>query len=87
MFFFTNLVAGVSALFAAKIADQIGLLMTMVVTHVPSNILLLLVPLMPTEVDAIMMLCLRFCISQMDVPTRNAYVQVKIYPFYEHILL
>jgi hypothetical protein len=41
-----------------------------VVTHLPSNVLLLLVPLMPTEALAIALLCLRFCISQMDVPTR-----------------
>jgi MFS family permease len=73
--FFCNLVAGVSALFAAKLADHIGLIMTMVVTHLPSNILLTLVPLMPDETLAIGMLCARYCISQMDVPTRNAYVQ------------
>lgn len=75
MVFFCNLVAGVSALFAAKLADSIGLIMTMVVTHLPSNVLLALVPLMPNETAAIAMLCARYCISQMDVPTRNAYVQ------------
>ena len=75
MIFVCNLVAGVSALFAAKLADRIGLVMTMVVTHLPSNVLLLFVPLMPDEGSAIFILCLRFCISQMDVPTRMAYVQ------------
>lgn len=64
-----------SALFAARLADKIGLILTMVVTHVPSNVLLILVPLMPSETLAIIMLCARFCISQMDSPTRNAYVQ------------
>ena len=73
--FVCNLVAGVSALFAAQLAESIGLIMTMVVTHVPSNLLLILVPLMPTQSLAIVVLCSRFCISQMDVPTRNAYVQ------------
>jgi MFS family permease len=48
--FICNIVAGVSALFAAKLADEIGLVLTMVVTHMPSNVLLLLVPLMPNEV-------------------------------------
>ncbi len=73
--FVCNLVAGISALFAAALADKIGLILTMVVTHLPSNVLLILVPLMPNESLAILVLCLRFCISQMDVPTRNAYVQ------------
>lgn len=75
MVFFCNIFAGISALFAAKLADSIGLIMTMVVTHLPSNVLVILIPLMPTEQLSIIMLCLRFCISQMDVPTRNAYVQ------------
>lgn len=57
--FVCNIVAGVSALFAAKLADSIGLLMTMVVTHLPSNVLVILVPLMPSEVWAIVVLCLR----------------------------
>ena len=78
--FICNIVAGVSALFAARLADNIGLILTMVVTHVPSNVLLILVPLMPTETLAIVMLCARFCISQMDSPTRNAYVQGVVDP-------
>ena len=73
--FICNLVAGVSALVAAPLADRIGLILTMAVTHLPSNILIILVPLMPTENWAIAILCARYCISQMDVPTRNAYVQ------------
>ena len=75
-----NIAAGVSALFAAQIAGQIGLVLTMVVTHLPSNVLLILVPLMPNETLAIVMICLRYCISQMDVPTRNAYVQGVVDP-------
>ena len=44
----------------------------------PSNVLTLLVPLMPNEAAAVAVLCLRYCISQMDVPTRMAYVQVRL---------
>jgi predicted MFS family arabinose efflux permease len=73
IFFATNLVAGISALFAARIARRIGLVNTMVFTHIPSNILLCLVPLMPTLPLAVAMLVLRFSISQMDVPTRQSY--------------
>lgn len=47
MVFVCNLVAGFSALFAAKLAELIGLIQTMAFTHLPSNILLILVPLMP----------------------------------------
>lgn len=122
--------AGISALFAAKLAEKFGLILTMVATHLPSNVFLILgelmqhiyavpslcrvtslycrcvpcvrvkkhssltdlfiipllyavhvaVPLMPTETLAIVMLCLRFCISEMDSPIRNAYVQGVVHP-------
>lgn len=78
--FVCNIVAGVSALFAVKIANAIGLIMTMAVTHLPSNILTIMVPLMPNESSAIVIICLRYSISQMDVPTRNAYVQGVVDP-------
>lgn len=74
IFFAANLLAGTSALAAARIARRIGLLNTMVLTHLPSNVLLILVPFMPTLHLAIAVLLLRFSISQMDVPTRQAYV-------------
>ena len=74
IFFGANLLAGVSALAAARIAKRFGLLNTMVFTHLPSNILLMLVPFMPTLGLAITVLLLRFSISQMDVPTRQSYV-------------
>jgi len=67
--FGANLLAGVSALAAAPLARKIGLIETMVVTHIPSNVLLMAVPLMPTAPSAIVVLLLRFSISQMDVPT------------------
>jgi MFS family permease len=74
IFFGANLLAGISALAAARIAARIGLLNTMVFTHLPSNVLLMLVPFMPSAAWAIAVLLLRFCISQMDVPTRQAYI-------------
>jgi MFS family permease len=78
--FYCNLIAGISSLFAVQIASCIGLIQTMVFTHLPSNVFLILVPLMPTELTAMFMICARFSISQMDVPTRNAYVQGVVDP-------
>jgi MFS family permease len=80
IFFGANLLAGVSALSAAWVARRIGLLNTMVLTHLPSNILLILVPLMPNLPLAITVLLLRFSISQMDVPTRQSYTMAVVRP-------
>jgi MFS family permease len=80
LFFGANLAAGVSALTAARIARRFGLLNTMVFTHLPSNVLLILVPLMPTLPLAVGVLLLRFSISQMDVPTRQAFVIAAVDP-------
>jgi len=80
IFFGANIFAGVSALLAARVAARIGLINTMVVTHIPSNILLMLVPLMPNLPLAIAMLLLRFSISQMDVPTRQSYTMAVVEP-------
>src|SRR5437870_8713512 len=52
----------------------------MVFTHIPSNLFLLLVPFMPTQLTAIAMLLLRACLSQMDVPTRQSYVAAVVAP-------
>jgi predicted MFS family arabinose efflux permease len=68
-----NLLAAASALAAAPLAARIGLIRTMVYTHLPSNVLLILVPLMPTLPLAAFVLLARFAISQMDVPTRQSY--------------
>jgi MFS family permease len=73
VFFAANLIAGVSALAAAALARRIGLVKTMVFTHAPSNLLLVLVPFMPTLPWAVAVLLLRFAISQMDVPARQSY--------------
>ena len=74
IFFGANLLAAVSSLSAARIASRIGLINTMVFTHLPSNVLLILVPLMPNLPLAVAVLLLRFSLSQMDVPTRQSYV-------------
>ena len=69
-----------SSIAAARIGARFGLLNTMVFSHFPSNILLLLVPLMPTLASAIVVLLVRFILSQMDVPTRQAYIAAMVDP-------
>ncbi|MFN8434666.1 MAG: MFS transporter [Anaerolineales bacterium] len=80
IFFGANILAGISSLLAVKIADKFGLINTMVFTHIPSNIFLILVPLMPSLPLAIGILLLRFSISQMDVPTRQSYTMAVVAP-------
>lgn len=80
IFFSANLLAAVSALYASRLAAKIGLVRTMVFTHLPSNVLLILVPLMPNLPLAITVLLLRFSISQMDVPTRQSYTMAIVPP-------
>jgi len=78
IFFCANLFAGVSALLAFRLASRIGLVRTMVFTHLPSNVLLILVPLMPTLPLAVLVFLLRFSISQMDVPARQSYTMAVV---------
>jgi MFS family permease len=80
IFFGANILAGISALAAAWVAERIGLVNTMVFTHLPSNILLMLVPLMPSLSLAIIVLFARFAISQMDVPPRQSYTMAVVAP-------
>ena len=80
IFFGANILAGFSALLAVRLANRIGLISTMVYTHIPSNMLLCLVPLMPTAGLAVFILLLRFSISQMDVPTRQSYTMAVVEP-------
>ena len=80
IFFWANVLGGVSALLASRLAARFGLVNTMVFTHLPSNILLILVPLMPNLPLAILVLLLRFSISQMDVPTRQSYTMAMVGP-------
>ncbi|HEY5157650.1 MAG TPA: MFS transporter [Anaerolineales bacterium] len=80
IFFGANVLAGISALLAGRLAKKIGLINTMVFTHIPSNLLLMLVPLMPNLPLAIGVLLARFSISQMDVPTRQSYTMAVVAP-------
>lgn len=80
IFFAANILAGISALLAERIARRFGLINTMVFTHIPSSIFLILMPLMPNLPLAIGALLLRFSISQMDVPTRQSYTMAVVDP-------
>jgi predicted MFS family arabinose efflux permease len=78
IFFWANIFAGISALLASRLASRFGLINTMVATHLPSNILLILVPLMPNLRLAVLVLLVRFSISQMDVPTRQSFTMAVV---------
>jgi MFS family permease len=80
IFFGANVLAGLSGLVAARLAARFGLVNTMVGTHLPSNVLLVLVPLMPNLPAAMAVLLARFAISQMDVPTRQSYTIAVVKP-------
>ena len=80
LFFGVNLLSGLSLLAAGRLAMRIGLVNTMVFTHIPSNVLLMLVPLMPSGGLAAALFLARMSISQMDVPTRQSYVMAVVDP-------
>ncbi len=80
IFLCVNILAGASALVAARLAKRFGLINTMVFTHIPSNFLLILVPLMPNLPLAVAVYFLRSSISQMDVPTRQSYTMAVVNP-------
>jgi MFS family permease len=80
VFFGTNLLSAASFPLAARVADRIGLLPTMVFTHLPSNVLLMLVPVAPTLPVAAALLLARHLLAQMDVPTRQAYTMALVAP-------
>ncbi|MGH8669187.1 MAG: MFS transporter [Burkholderiales bacterium] len=79
-FFWTGLLSAASQLAAASIAQRIGLLNTMVFTHIPSSIFLIAAALSPSLGMALTFLVLRSALSQMDVPTRSAYVMAVVTP-------
>ncbi|XXR74014.1 MFS transporter [Sorangium sp. So ce388] len=80
IFFAAGIAAGLSQLVSARLAAKIGLINTMVYTHLPSNVLLILAALMPTAPLAVGFLLLRMCLSQMDVPARQSYVMAVVPP-------
>jgi MFS family permease len=80
IFFGINILSALSFLAAPAIARRMGLLNTMVLTHLPSNFLLLLVPLMPNLELTVAMLLARNLLSQLDVPTRQSYTMAIVRP-------
>ena len=79
LFFLAGLLQSLSYEVSGRLANRFGLVNTMVFTHLPANILLLLVPFSPNLTWAAGLLLARFALSQMDVPARQAYV-VSIVP-------
>ncbi len=80
LFFGVNVMKSISYLLAVRIADRIGLLNTMVFSHLPSNVMLMMIPLMPTLASASILLLARHLLSQMDVPTRGSYIVAVVEP-------
>jgi MFS family permease len=80
IFFWTGVFSAFSYLAAARIANRFGLVNTMVFTHLPSSIFLVLIPFMPSLNLAITLLLARAVLSQMDVPTRSSYVMAIVPP-------
>jgi len=78
--FWSSICSAISYLVAVPIAARIGLINTMVFTHLPSNILLILIPFAPDLTTAIGLLLSRSALSQMDVPTRSSYVMAVVTP-------
>jgi MFS family permease len=80
IFFWTGVLAAVSYLVAVRIAKRIGLVNTMVFTHIPSSLCLIAIPFTPQLSYVIVLLLVRAALSQMDVPTRSSYVMAIVSP-------
>jgi len=80
IFFWTGLLSGLSGLVAVRIAQRVGLIRTMVLTHIPANIFLITAVFMPNVWLAVVFLVARSALSQMDVPTRTSYVMSIVSP-------
>jgi MFS family permease len=80
IFFWTGVLSAFSYLVAVRIANRIGLVNTMVFTHLPANALLLALPFVPDLAWVIVLLLVRSALSQMDVPTRSSYVMAVVSP-------
>ncbi|MFL5265744.1 MAG: MFS transporter [Stellaceae bacterium] len=80
LFFWSGVLSAFSYPIAARLARRIGLVNTMVFTHLPSNVCLMLVPFAPTLGIAITLLLIRSTLSQMDVPARTSYVMAVVTP-------
>jgi MFS family permease len=80
LFFWVGVLSGLSLLAAGWLAERIGLLNTMVWTHLPSNLILILVPFAPSAGLAVLLFLARMSVSQMDVPTRKSYTMAVVEP-------
>ena len=80
VFFVAGTLSAFSQILSPRVAARIGLIRTMVYTHLPANIFLILAGLMPTASLSITFLLLRMAVSQMDVPARQAYVMAVVPP-------
>jgi predicted MFS family arabinose efflux permease len=80
IFFVAGLCGAFSQLASSWLAARIGLVETMVYTHLPSNLLLILAGVMPNATAAVTCLLLRMCLSSMDVPARQSYVMSVVPP-------
>ncbi len=80
LFFWTSLLSALSYLVAVRIADRIGLVNTMVFTHLPSSLCLIAIPFLQDPNHVIALLLVRSALSQMDVPTRSSYVMAIVTP-------
>ena len=80
IFFSTGILSALSYLVAVRLASRVGLINTMVFTHLPANVLLLVIPLIPSLPWVVALLFVRAGLSQMDVPTRNSYVMAIVTP-------
>jgi predicted MFS family arabinose efflux permease len=76
--FATQIVTAISFLLSERIARRIGLLRTMVITHIPSNVFLMAIPFAPSVISAVVLLLCRHSLSQMDVPARQSYVMAVV---------
>lgn len=80
IFFIANLLASASFLLAVRIADRIGLIKTMVYSHLPSNIMTIFIPYLPTIETSTLLYTSRSLLSQMDRPTRQSYTMAVVKP-------
>lgn len=80
IFFWSGLLSAASYLVAVRLSNRIGLVNTMVFTHLPSSFCLLLVPFIPDLATTVVLLLVRSALSQMDVPTRTSYVMAIVTP-------
>lgn len=76
--FVCNIVGGISGVLSSKLVARIGAMATMIFTHLPSNVFLLLIAFTSNPQFAVLLIMGRFCISQMDVPARQTYVSMVV---------